>query len=99
MTPKSLIHIDLTEITFIEIACKKCKSVSSVPIPALYLAEELRCCGCNALLWGKGVQEAGSMVKQLIDVLDTWKKFHSKTNFTLGFSLDSEPSRVSGEKD
>jgi hypothetical protein len=98
MTPRQIIHVDFTEITTIEIACNKCKSVSSVPIPAPYLTEELRCCGCNSLLWGRGVQEAGSTVRQLIDVLATWKQFHSKTTFTLGFSLDAEPSRASASK-
>ena len=98
MTPKQIIHIDLTEIATIEIACNKCKSVVSAPIPAPYLTEELRCCGCNALLWDKGAQDSGTMVRQLIDVLATWKKFHSKTTFTLGFSLDAEPSRASDSK-
>jgi hypothetical protein len=98
MTPKQMIHIDLTEILTIEIACTNCKSVSSLPIPAPYLTAELRCLGCNAMLWGPGVQGAGDMVKQLVDVLTTWKHYHSKVSFTLGFSLDAGPSRASGSK-
>jgi phage FluMu protein Com len=98
MTPKQVIRIDLAEIVTLEIACTHCKSVSSLPLPAPYLTNELRCLGCNALLWGAGVQEAGNMVKQLVDVLTTWKHYHSKAPFTLGFSLDAEPSRASGSK-
>jgi|SRR5450755_2724907 len=98
MTPKHIIHIDLTEIVTLEIACANCKSVSSLPLPAPYLSNELRCIGCNAMLWGAGKQDAGNMVKQLVDVLTTWKQYHGKTPFTLGFSLDAEPFRASDSK-
>ena len=98
MTPKQMIHVDLTEIVTLEIGCVNCKSVSSLPLPAPYLSNELRCLGCNAMLWGAGAQEAGSMVKQLVDVLTTWKHHHGKVPFTLGFSLDAEPSRASDSK-
>lgn len=98
MTPKHMIRIDLTEIVTLEIGCTHCKSVSSLPLPAPYLSKELRCLGCNAMLWGMGVQEAGSMVQQLVDVLTTWKQYHSKAPFTLGFSLDAGPFHASDSK-
>lgn len=98
MTPKQMVRVDLTEIVTIDISCPSCKAVSSLPIPAPYLTAEFRCLGCNVMMWGQGAHEPEMAFKHLVEALTTWKNFHSKASFTLGFSVDAAPSHVSDSK-
>jgi len=98
MTPKSLIHVDLTEVTSLEIACNKCGSTFAIPLPKQELPNAARCLGCATPLWDY-TQPSYAVVMGLFRTLSAWQGEAKNLPFSLGFSLSETSDRVSSGKD
>jgi hypothetical protein len=100
MTPKSLIHVDLTEITSLEIACHKCGSTFTIPLPKEDMPNAARCLGCATPLWSY-TEDTYTVVMGLFRTLSEFQKEakNKKFPFSLGFSLTQPSDRVSNGRD
>jgi hypothetical protein len=100
MTPKSLIHVDLTEITSLEIACNKCGSTFTIPLPKEDMPNAARCLGCAAPLWSY-TDDTYAVLMGLFRTLSEFQKEakNKQFPFALGFSLPESSGRASREKD
>jgi len=87
MTAQSLLRIDLTEITALEITCKKCGAMLSIPLPKLDVSQSWDCLGCNTRLWDGDQDQAYIRLLGLMHSLSKWKQLPDPKKFAVGFSL------------
>lgn len=89
MTPKSLIAIDLKELTALEIRCSNCGAVLAIPVIRENIRAAQPCPGCNVQLWDQEDSLLYNTLVNLVASLSSWQRRDEK-RFTLGFSLPTE---------
>jgi len=97
MTPKNVVRTNFTEINSLEITCKNCKSISSIPIPRENLTEHVQCLGCNTTLWNRGDKNTNALIG-LMRTLSAWKGLSESAPFEMSFSIETVASRASDSK-
>lgn len=85
MTPKSIISIDLKEITSFEIRCD-CGGMITLPVAKENVPVSQSCPGCNKQLWGREDSAVFNNLRDLLLGLSHWQR-REETKFTMGFTL------------
>jgi hypothetical protein len=92
MTAQSLLRIDLTEISSLEITCVECGAVFTLPLPKDKVPPSWNCVSCNTRLWDGEQDKVYLRLLGVMRSLSNWKEWPEPKKFSIGFSL-TQPSK------